>query len=140
MEKATLTQTQIAQTSEPVNETTPRAAGTAASFLRRRSFLTSLATHLAVVGLSLSRLIVMTILITLAVTTLQPSPPVRARGAASGIMLDVVSATRGNARQRIDDDDDEVLLPNQRVGHPDTRILKEFSLVKIGRASCRERV
>ena len=54
MEKATLNQTQIAHTSEPANETTPRAAGTAASFLHRRSFLTSQATHLAVVGLSLS--------------------------------------------------------------------------------------
>lgn len=54
MEKTTLTQKQIAQTSGPVNETTPQAVGTATSFLHRRGFLTSQATHLAVVGLSLS--------------------------------------------------------------------------------------
>ena len=54
MEKATLNQTQIAQTSEPVNETTLPAAGTAASFLHRRRFLTSQAANLAVVGLALS--------------------------------------------------------------------------------------
>ena len=54
MEKATLTQTQIAQTSEPVSETAQLAAGAAASLLHRRGFLTSQATHLAVVCLSLS--------------------------------------------------------------------------------------
>jgi hypothetical protein len=88
--------------------------------------------------IKMSRLIVMSILITLAATTLQPAPPVRARGAASSIMQDVVSATESNTSRRInndDDDDDEVLLPNQRVGHPDTRILNEFSLVKIAQGS-----
>src|SRR5262249_46981145 len=85
----------------------------------------------------MKRLIVMFILITLAVITLQPAPAVRARGAASGIMQGAVSTTVGIARQRIDDDDDddEVLLPNQRVGHPDTRILEKFSLVTVAKGS-----
>src|SRR5215475_10218293 len=100
----------------------------------------------------MSRLIAISVLITLAATTLQPAPAVRARGAASGIMRGVVSTTRGNSRQRIDDDDkdvrdkrdkddrdkdddDDALLPNQRVGHPDTTILEKYSLVKIAQGS-----
>ena len=98
----------------------------------------------------MSRLIVMSILIPLAATTLQPAPAVRARGAASGIMQGVVSTTRGNARQRIDDDkdgrdkrnkddrdkdDDDALFPNQRAGHPDTTIVEKYSLVKIAQGS-----
>src|SRR5215475_12720250 len=97
----------------------------------------------------MSRLIAISVLITLAATTLQPAPAVRARGAASGIMRGVVSTTRGNSRQRIDDDDkdvrdkrdkddrdkDDALLPNQRVGQPDTTILEKYSLVKIAQGS-----
>jgi hypothetical protein len=84
----------------------------------------------------MSRLIAVTILITLFATMLQPTSAVRAGGAASRIMQDSGSTIRGNARQRIDDDDDDdALLPNQRVGHPDTRILEKFSLVKIAQGS-----
>ena len=84
----------------------------------------------------MSRLIAMSILITLTATTLQPAPAVRAGGRASGIMQGAVSPTVGSARQRIDDDDDDdALLANPRVGHPDTRILEKFSLVKVAKGS-----
>jgi len=93
----------------------------------------------------MSRLIVISILIMLAATTLHPASVVRARGVASWFMQDVVSTTRGKARQRSDDDDkdgkdkkdkdDEVLFPNPRVGHPDTTILEKYSLVKIAQGS-----